>query len=129
MAANNHTCRNSDGPVTSYVVLVLQEMNGVSADTGFDLRDLINRHAPDSWVFLNPGLFTICFVSSNDGLLRANALLQDIRILAHKSVDFGDFLFGISEGPIFVDVGSDGKPISHPVGATVNEAFHNLRVL
>ena len=45
----------------SFEVLALRVPDGVSADAGFAIRDLLNDLDPEGWWFLNPTYFIAAF--------------------------------------------------------------------
>ena len=102
-----------------FVVVSAYRLDGVSADEGFALRDLINAHHPTEWQFFNPSLFIVLFRLVVPGA-RANA-----EALAAHLRGFGPSLalgVGVAEGDLTAEFSDDGRLVSWPLGSTMSTA-------
>ena len=63
-------------PITSVVLTVLcvTACEGLSAEDGLALREIINRAAPMDFDYLRPGSFQVSFPGTEDGKARAEQL-------------------------------------------------------
>ena len=111
----------------SFVVLCVTEKEGFSTESASAIRNIITDESPIDFIFLNPGTYYVYFSADVSGNKRAVILAKNLRNFAvqHKISQFG---VGIKSGLLHVQLGGDGRFISHPVGEA-NSLAHNAAIL
>ncbi len=108
-----------------FVVLSFDVPYGVTADSGYAVRDVLNAENPDDWVFLNPASFLAYFSSEAGGLARAarcRAALVTIQTL-HESLR--GMRFGQAEGTLMATFDRRGRLCGQPIGQAIIDAVRS----
>ena len=103
-------------------VLYATAREGLSADAGYALRDIISKSFQLDFVFLNPGSFTVYFSGSDEGKNQAEELANALRQYARKNA-IPSFGVAIHAGECIVAFDSNGRLASRPLGLTINHAM------
>jgi len=116
---NQHSDSDSDICLT---VLYATAPEGLSAEDGFALRDIIITAKPIDFVFLNPGSFETFFRGTSDGQQQAQQLADTLSIYAHQR-GITPFGAGIAIGDCIGSLNPEGGFNLHPVGETISHAM------
>jgi hypothetical protein len=110
------------------VVLCARQGEGVSADDGFAIRDLLNGVESNGWWFLNPGTFIAVFMSRYSGAEHAAECRESLERLVASRASLNDLEIGTAEGAvlgIFTDAGIlETLPMGDVVSEAVKKAMH-----
>ena len=104
-----------------FIVLCVTKKNGLSAESAFAMRKIISDSNPIDFLFLNPGTFNVFFIEDDTGIQRAAALAKDLRDFAAKNI-ISQFGVGIKSGLVYVQLATDGRFNSYPIGETISLA-------
>ena len=104
-----------------FIVLCVTEKEGLSAENSFAIRKIISDSKPNDFIFLNPGTFNVFFSEADIGNQRAGKLAKDLRDFAVQN-KISQFGVGMKSGLVYVQLTTDGRFSSHPIGETISLA-------
>jgi hypothetical protein len=111
----------ADGDFLNLTVLYFWARDGLQADDGFAVRNLILDSGSLFFQFLNPGAFCIFFSDADEGKNNGARLSRAMKKYAHEH-QIQPVGVGVCVGRCIVSFDKEGRIKALPIGGVINDA-------